>query len=235
MRFKRKRVHRLSIDGPSRRDQFSRHALAHEPFGVAAVKGWPFVILSHAIHAHRHEAHHLHAASDDEVVRPGDDPMGREVKRLLRRTTFAIERHRGHAFGKACGEDSLPANVARLLRDLDHATGDHVFDQRRIDARPSHESLQDLSVEVDRMHAVQHAAGTPTSERRSHDVDDDGSAHRSFLPLSSPRAAGRATASRSESARPATWRCASGAGPDRVQATTAAESLASPDRPRAFS
>ena len=224
MQFERERIHRLSPDPPSRGDQFRGYALAHEPFGVAPVKGWPFVILAHSVGAHRHEAHHLYAPCDDEVVRPGDNPLGREVESLLRGAAFAVERHGGHAFGKASCENGLPADVARLLRDLDNATGDHVFDHRRIDPRPPHQRLQDLSIEVDRMDAVERAAGTPTPERRSHHVDDDGSAHRSILPPSPHRSAGRARASRSESAPQETWQRASGAGPDRVQAMTAMES-----------
>ncbi len=74
-------------------------------------------------------------------------------------------------------ENGLPANIARLLRDLDYTTGDDVFDQRRIDARSPHERLQHLCVKIDGMNALERTAGSAPSERRPHDIDDDGSAH----------------------------------------------------------
>ncbi len=141
------------------------------------MKRWALVVPPHPIDAHRDQAHHLDAAGDDDVIGSSDDPLRGEIHRLLRGAAFAVERHRRHAFGEARGENRLPANVARLLGDLDHASGDHILDQFRIDARPSHQLFEDPGVEIDRMHAVEGAAGAASTEWRANDIDDDGPAH----------------------------------------------------------
>ena len=100
------------------------------------MKGRSFIVLAHTIGAHRHEAHHLDAARDHEIIGAGDDALRGEIQRLLGRAAFAIERDCGHALGKARGQHGLAADIAGLLPDLDDAAGDDVFDQAP-DRRPS--------------------------------------------------------------------------------------------------
>ena len=76
------------------------------------MKGGPFVVLAHAVRAHRYEAHHLDAAGNDNVVRPGNDALSGEVERLLGRTAFSIQGYGGNGLGKARCEDGLAADVA---------------------------------------------------------------------------------------------------------------------------
>jgi hypothetical protein len=52
-----------------------------------------------------------------------------------------------------------------LFGDLDHATGDHILYQIRIDSRPAQEFFDHSRVEVDRVHTIEGAAGTASAER----------------------------------------------------------------------
>ena len=104
-------------------------------------------------------------------------PCAAKSKRLLRRPAFPVERHRWRAFGQPGRQRGLPADIARLFRDLNHAAGNHVLDENGIDARPSHERLKHARIEIDRMHRRQRAPCPPPAEGRAHDVDDHCAAH----------------------------------------------------------
>ena len=55
------------------------------------MKARALVILAHAIDAHRHQAHHFHAAGYDHIVGPRDHALRGEVHGLLRRAALTIE------------------------------------------------------------------------------------------------------------------------------------------------
>jgi hypothetical protein len=61
-----------------------------------------------------------------------------------------------------------------LLTDLDNTAGDNIFHQGRVDTGARNERAQDLCVQVDRMHAMQCAAGAALTEGRAHHIHNHG-------------------------------------------------------------
>ena len=77
--------------------------------------------------------HDLDAGGDDDVVGAGDDALGGEVGRLLRRAALAVDGGGGHRLGEAGGEHGVAADVEALVADLHDAAHDHVVDERGIE------------------------------------------------------------------------------------------------------
>ena len=82
--------------------------------------------------AHRRGGHDLDAGGDHDVVGTGDDTLGGEVGRLLRRAALAVDRGGRDLLRPACGEDGVAADVEALATDLHDAAHDHVLDERGI-------------------------------------------------------------------------------------------------------
>ena len=85
--------------------------------------------------AHRHPAHRLDAAGDDDVVLAGDQPGRGEVHRLLARSRTAGRRsRRAPISGQPAASTAVRRDVEGLLADLADAAPDDVVDERRVDA-----------------------------------------------------------------------------------------------------
>ena len=62
-------------------------------------------------------------------------------------------------------EHGLPSDVAGLLRHLDDAAGNHVFDQRRIERGTVQQFFQDGGVKVGGMNAFERASRAGAAAR----------------------------------------------------------------------
>ena len=120
--------------------------------------------------------HDLDAGGDDDVVGAGDDALGGEVGRLLRRAALAVDGGGGHRLGQAGGEHGVAADVQALVADLHDAAHDHVVDEGGVEVVALDERLEHLGGEVGGVPArelpVALAAGGADG------VDDDCGGHR---------------------------------------------------------
>ena len=80
--------------------------------------------------------HHLDAAAYDQVLRPGNDGLGRPVDGLSRRRRLPVDGGTGDALGPACGQDRPAGDVASLGAYLGRAPQHHVVHQRGVKPVP---------------------------------------------------------------------------------------------------
>src|SRR6266852_6765037 len=95
---------------------------------IALPEQWSEIVLAEPVRAHRHEAHHLDATGDHQIIGASYHTLCGKIHRLLGRAAFAVQRYGGNGFRKASRENCLPSDIGGLLADLDDAPRDHVLD-----------------------------------------------------------------------------------------------------------
>ena len=129
VRSGRELVELLAAESPLRRDQLGRDALADQAVGVTAgrLPGPNGVLPERALPIGTRLIDSTPPAITMSYA-PADDPLRREVRRLLARAALPVDRGGRHRLGPARREHALPADVQRLLADLTDAAGDDVLD-----------------------------------------------------------------------------------------------------------
>lgn len=77
----------------------------------------------------RHEAHHLDAAREHQILLSRKDPVCREAHRLLRRAALAVDGRAGDGLGQTGAEPAGAGDVRGLRADLVDAPPDDVVDR----------------------------------------------------------------------------------------------------------
>ena len=111
--------------------------------------------------ADRHQAHHLDAARDHEVVDTGHHGCSCKLGCLLGRATLPVDRDTRDALRKPSREPRRARHVDRLRSDLVDAAEDDVVDVRGVDPGPLDERGQHMSAEVGRMNLGKAATAPP--------------------------------------------------------------------------
>jgi hypothetical protein len=166
-----------AAEAPLPRDQLRRDALVDQALGVAGREAGTPGVLAHGAGAHRHAAHHLDAAGDDDVLGPGQDRLRRELGGLLARPALAVD-GRGRDPLRPTGREHRAApDVEGLLGGLDDASGDDVVDDLGVDPGAVHEAGEDVGQQVDRVGAGEGSARLPLAGGSPDDIDDHGVTH----------------------------------------------------------
>ncbi len=182
VRLEREAVVVLSRDVPLLGDELGRDPLRDEAAPLLVARehlGTERLAAGSERRAHRHPAHALDAGGDHDVVRAGDDALGREVRGLLGRAALTVDGRADCRFREPGSEGSVAANVHGLVPHLHNAAHDHVLDQFRVEARALDQSVQRERGEVDGMDVLERAVPPPLGGADG--VDDDGRGHGSLL------------------------------------------------------
>ena len=179
----RERLHVVAGDVPLLGDHLGRAELADL---LRAVAGHPALgarerVVEAELLADEHGRgdrdlrHLLDAAGDDDVHRPRQHRLGREVDGLLGRAALAVDGGAGHVLGQAGGEPAGAGDVAGLAADGVDAAEHDVLDRGGVDAGPLDEGPERVGAQVGGVHLRQPAAAPP--DRGAHCVDDVGLGH----------------------------------------------------------
>ena len=149
------RVDVVAAPALDRGDQVGADALRHE---AGLERGGRVGRPGAAVGAHRHPAHRLDAAGEDQVLEAAADAGRGLVDGLEAGGAEAVELHAGDGLGVAGLERGGLGDVAALLADRrDHAEHD-VVDARRVERGVAHLDLvEEADDQVDRLDLVQRA------------------------------------------------------------------------------
>jgi hypothetical protein len=146
-------------------DQVGSDALRHEP-GLERGRG--VGRPGAAVGAHRHPAHRLDAAREDQLLEAAADPGRRLVDGLQTGRAEAVELDAGGRLREPGGERGGLRDVAALVGDRRHDSEHHVVDAVGVEARVALPQLVDQADhEVDRLHLVERARGLALATRRA--------------------------------------------------------------------
>ena len=112
----------------------------------------------------RNHAHVLHATGDDEIHGAAHDGLGREMNRLLGRTTLAVNGDARDMLGKTSGEPACAGDTASLRSDRVNVAEYDVVDSIGVDTRALDEGSDAVSTNVSGVDLRQ-SASTATNGR----------------------------------------------------------------------
>ena len=146
------------------RDQVGADALRHEAGGQRGGRvGRPGA----AVGAHRHPAHRLDAAGEDQVLEAGADASRRLVDGLQAAGAEAVELDAGDRLGEAGRQRRGLGDVAALLAERRDDAEHDVVDAAGVEPRVARlELVEQPDDEVDGLHLVQRADGLALAARR---------------------------------------------------------------------
>ena len=96
----------------------------------------------------RNHAHVLHAASDNEVHGAAHDGLGREMDRLLSRTTLAVDGDAWDVLGESSGQPTCAGDTARLRSDRVDVAENDVVNSIGVNAGALDEGFDAVSTDV---------------------------------------------------------------------------------------
>ena len=96
----------------------------------------------------RNHAHVLHAASDNEVHGAAHDGLGREMDRLLSRTTLAVDGDAWDVLGESGGQPTCAGDTARLRADRVDVAENDVVNSIGVDAGALDEGFDAVSTDI---------------------------------------------------------------------------------------
>ena len=163
---------RRQIDQTGRDDQVGcvDHALGGEAHPDVLFR--QFGMQARVESAHRHGAHHLHAAGDDDVVHSAQDGLRAERDALQAAGAEAVDGHRAHVDGESRLEHAQARDVEALASLGHRAAPDDVVDVLGIELHLVDDGLEHRGREVDGMHARQCAILLSTSDGRADGAHD---------------------------------------------------------------
>ena len=145
-------------------DQVGADALRHE---AGAQRGGGVGRPGAAVGAHRHPAHRLDAAGEDQVLEAGAYPGRRLVDGLEAARAEAVELDARDRLGEARRQRRGLGDVAALLADRRDDAEHDVVDPAGVEARVARLQLvEDADDEVDRLDLVEGADGLALAARR---------------------------------------------------------------------
>ncbi len=171
-------VHPRPGEGPLGGDEFRADALGSQAVRVALGDSRAERVLPGGhVGPHRHPAHRLHPAGDDQVVRARDHALRGEVHGLLGGAALAVHRGRRDRLGQAGRENGVAGGVHGLLADLVDGAADDVVDQLRVDARALDQGAQGVGEELYRVDVGEGAVRLALADGGAYGFDDDCVAH----------------------------------------------------------
>src|SRR5699024_2254279 len=109
-----------------------------------------------AVGGHRHPAHRLDSAGEDQVLPTGADALRGLVYRFETRRAEAVQLHTGDRVGQARCECGGLGDVASLIADRAHAAEDEILDLLGVEPWVAVLDLaEQTGDEADRLHLVQ--------------------------------------------------------------------------------
>ena len=187
VRLDRERLHVLAGDVPLLGDHLGRAELADL---LRAVAGHPALgprerVVEAELLADEHRRgdgdlrHLLDAPGDDDVHRPRQHGLGREVDGLLGGAALAVDGGARHVLGQAGREPAGAGDVAGLPADRVDVAEHDVLDRRGVDPRPLDERRERVRPEIGGVHLREPPAAPP--DGAAHCVDDVGLGHAGLL------------------------------------------------------
>ena len=165
------RVDVLAVPALDRGDQVGADALRHE---AGLERGGRVHRPGAAVAAHRHAAHRLDAAGDDQVLEARAHALGGLVDGLEAGGAEAVELHAGDGLGIAGLERGGLGDVAALVADGGHHAEHDVVDAARVQAGVAGlELVEESDDQVDRLHLVQRTDGLAAAARCADVVVDE--------------------------------------------------------------
>src|SRR5260221_7889985 len=80
---------------------------------IALPEQWSEIVLTEPVRPHRHETHHLDATGDHQIIGAGYHTLRGEIRRLLGRTAFAVQRYGGEGFPESPPPKTPPSPFLR--------------------------------------------------------------------------------------------------------------------------